>query len=92
MKGFKPLNDRVLILPDPIDSKIGNILVEASEVRKKKRIGTIVSVGKKDAGEEFYVSEGDVVMYDLFGSNEIEIKGVTHVLMKESMLLGVIDR
>jgi chaperonin GroES len=37
------------------------------------------------------VSKGDTVVYGKYSGTEIEIKNVTHLIIRESELLGVID-
>jgi len=44
MKQYEPLDDRLLIKPDPQDEMIGGLLV-ADENKPKKLSGTVVAVG-----------------------------------------------
>jgi len=38
------------------------------------------------------VKKGDTVVYGKYAGTEIEIKSVTHVIMRESELLGVMQK
>jgi chaperonin GroES len=44
MKQYKPLDDRILIKPDPQSDTVGGLLV-ADENKPKKLTGTVVAVG-----------------------------------------------
>ena len=44
MKKYQPLDDRILIKPDPQDEMIGGLLV-ADENKPKKLTGTVMAVG-----------------------------------------------
>jgi chaperonin GroES len=37
------------------------------------------------------VSKGDTVVYSTYGGTEVEVKGVEHLILRESELLGVVQ-
>ncbi len=93
----KPLEDRVLVKPIERDNKTasGIFLPESSKERPVR--GEVVAVGpgkRLDNGKraEMSVRKGDTVVYGKYSGTEIEIKGAEHLILKESDLLGVIDR
>lgn len=91
----KPLEDRVLVKPIEQDSKTesGIYLPETAKERPMK--GEVVAVGpgkRLDNGTiaKPSVKSGDTVVFGKYAGSEIEIKGVKHLIMRESELLGVL--
>jgi chaperonin GroES len=92
----KPLEDRVLVKPAEQDTKTesGIYLPENSKERPVK--GAVVAVGpgkRLDNGTVIApsVKKGDTVVFGKYSGSEVEIKGVAHLIMRESELFGVID-
>ena len=59
--------------------------------------GTVVATGPGTLLENgdrapVHVKKGDTVVYGKYAGTEIEIKNVTHVIMRESELLGVMTK
>jgi len=93
---IKPLEDRVLVKPADPETKTasGIFLPEASKDKPVK--GQVVAVGpgkRMDNGKraEMNVRNGDTVVYGKYAGTEVEIKGVKHLILRESELLGVIE-
>ena len=92
----KPLEDRVLIKPIEAESKTESGLYLPESAKEKPMQGRIVAVGpgkRLDNGEIVKpgVKKGDTVVYGKYSGTEIEIKNVSHLIMRESELLGVIE-
>jgi chaperonin GroES len=92
----KPLEDRVLVKPIEAEEKTpsGIYLPEGAKERPIK--GEIVSIGPgklMDNGKRAHMSvkKGDTVVYGKYAGTEIEIKGDTHLILRETELLGVIE-
>ena len=92
----KPLEDRVLVKPIEAETRTasGIYLPEAS--KEKPVRGEIIAVGpgkRLENGKraEMSVSKGDTVVYGKYAGTEVEIKGVKHLILRESELLGVIE-
>ncbi|MGP1310795.1 MAG: co-chaperone GroES [Phycisphaerales bacterium] len=90
----KPLEDRVLVKPIEQESKTesGIYLPETAKERPMK--GQVVAVGpgkRLDNGNlaKPSVKNGDTVVFGKYAGSEIEIKGVKHLIMRETELLGV---
>jgi chaperonin GroES len=85
-----PLADRVIILPDTIESepKTGAFSVP-DELKDKPRMGVVKAAGKgfyaKDTGTFVpnELKEGDRVLYGSRAGSPIGIEGVEHLLMKQ---------
>ncbi len=92
----KPLEDRVLVKPieksDKTDS--GLYLPESSKERPVQ--GKVVAVGPGkvlDNGQtaEMQIKKGDTVVYGKYAGSEIEVKGVEHLILRESEILGIVE-
>lgn len=93
---IKPLEDRVLVKPAEPETKTasGLYLPEASKEKPVK--GEVVATGpgkRLDNGKrgEMSVRKGDTVVYGKYAGTEVEIKGVKHLILRETELLGVIE-
>lgn len=92
----KPTEDRVLIKPIEGESKTESGLYLPESAKEKPVRGEVIAVGPGkllDNGKRAApsVSKGDTVVYGKYAGTEIEIKGVKHLIMRETELLGLID-
>ena len=93
----KPLEDRILIKPlDPETKTLAGIYLPES-AKEKPIQGKVVALGPGkllDNGERVKpsVKKGDTVVFGKYSGTEIEIKNVKHMIMRESELLGLIER
>ena len=92
----KPLEDRVLIKPLEAEKKTASGIFLPESAKEKPMQGKIVAVGPGkmlDSGERVKpaVKKGDTVVFGKYAGTEIEIKNVTHMIMRESELLGLIE-
>ncbi len=93
----KPLEDRVLIKPSDPETKTDSGIYLPESVKEKPIQGKIVATGPGkllDSGERVKpsVKKGDTVVFGKYAGTEIEIKNVTHMIMRETELLGVIEK
>ena len=93
----KPLEDRVLIKPSDPDKKTESGIYLPESAKEKPIQGKVIAVGPGkmlDNGERVKpsVRKGDTVVFGKYAGTEIEIKSVTHMIMRESELLGVIEK
>jgi chaperonin GroES len=91
----KPLEDRVLVKPMEPETKTASGLYLPETSKEKPVKGQIVAVGpgkRLDNGKraEMSVGKGDTVVYGKYAGTEVEIKGVKHLILRESELLGVV--
>ena len=92
----KPLEDRVLVCPVEAESKTESGIYLPESAKEKPVQGTIVAVGPGkllDNGERVKpaVRKGDTVVFGKYSGTEVEIKKVSHLIVRESELLGVIE-
>jgi chaperonin GroES len=92
----KPLEDRVLIKPLDPEKKTASGIYLPESAKEKPMQGTVVAVGPGkmlDNGERVKpsVKKGDTVVFGKYSGTEVEIKNITHLIVRESELLGVIE-
>ncbi|MFI3297680.1 MAG: co-chaperone GroES [bacterium] len=87
---IKPLADRVLVAPAPVEEKtIGGIIIPDS-AKEKPLKGTIVAVGGGTKDEEMIVKEGDTVLYGKYAGTELEFEGEKYLIMRQSDILATL--
>ena len=67
------------------------IKVLGGSKRRYASIGDVFVATVKDAIPGAQVKKGDVVVYGKYSGTEVEIKNITHLIVRESELLGVIE-
>jgi chaperonin GroES len=92
----KPLEDRILIKPLDPETKTASGIYLPESAKEKPMQGKVVAVGPGkllDNGERIQpsVKKGDTVVFGKYAGTEIEIKDATHLIIRESELLGVIE-
>ncbi len=93
----RPLEDRVLIKPTDPETKTASGIYLPESAKEKPIQGKIVAVGPGkmlDNGERVKpsVKKGDTVVFGKYAGSEIEIKNIKHMIMRESELLGIIEK
>ena len=93
---FRPLHDRVLIerVEEEEKTKTGIIIPDAA--REKQQKGKIIAAGKGRVNEKgevlkLDVKEGDVVLFEKYGGEEIKMDGKEYVILKEESIIGVME-
>lgn len=91
-----PLDDRVLVKPQEAEEKTASGLYLPEGAKEKPQTGTIVAAGPgklTDDGDRaaLTVKKGDTVLYGKYAGTEIDVDGNTHMIMRESELLGVMQ-
>ena len=97
MSTVRPLEDRILIKPTEPETKTASGLFLPESAKERPMQGTVVATGPGlllENGERapVNVKKGDTVVYGKYAGTEIEIKNNTHVIMRESELLGVMTK
>jgi chaperonin GroES len=93
----RPLEDRVLIKPIEPETKTESGLYLPESAKEKPMQGKVVAVGPGkllDNGERVRpsVKKGDTVVFGKYAGTEVEIKNIKHMILRESELLGLIER
>jgi chaperonin GroES len=93
-----PLDDRMIVRPELTEkiSAAGLILPETSAVSGQFR-GTVLAVGrghldKKGKVRPMDVQAGDVVLFEEFAGSKANVKGVDVRILRESEILGIVEK
>jgi len=94
---LRPLDNRVVLEPlDAQDKTTGGIYLPDT-AKEKPQVGKVVAAGPGkllDDGKRnpMSVKVGDEVIYGKYTGNEVEVEGKKLVILRESDLLGIVDR
>ena len=95
---FIPLKDRVLLKRVDQEAKTpGGIIIPDTAKKEKPVEGEVLAVGKGVRDEQgnlhpLEVKVGDKVLFSKWGGNEVKIDGCDYVIMKESDILGILNK
>lgn len=93
----RPLEDRVLIKPLDPETKTASGIYLPETAKERPMQGKVVATGPGkllDNGERVKpsVKVGDTVVFGKYAGTEVEIKNVKHLIVRESELLGLIEK
>ena len=95
---LRPLGDRILVkrIEEKEQKSPGGIIIPDTAKEKPQR-GTVTAVGKgaiNDKGERMPmdVKEGDEVLFGKYSGNDVKIDGEEYLILKESEVLGIIEK
>lgn len=86
---IRPLADRVLVLPEPAEEKVGGIIIPDTAKEKPQR-GKVMATGCGTKDEHMLLKAGDIVLYGKYAGTELEYKGVKYLIMRQSDVLATI--
>ena len=94
---FRPLHDRVVIRRVEGEDKTKGGIIIPDTVKEKPQEGEVVAVGpgaRDENGElvALEVKAGDRVLFGKWSGSEVKIDAEDLLIMKESDILGVIER
>jgi len=89
---FKPLADRVLVEPTAAETKTASGIIIPDTAKEKPQEGTVVAVGNGKKDEPMSVKVGDKVLYGKYSGTELKLDGKDYLIVRESDLLGVIEK
>ena len=92
-----PLEDRVVVKPQEAEAKTAGGIVLPDSAKEKPLMGKVVSVGPGkmlDSGNRgaMSVKKNDVVLYGKYGGSDIEVDGTEYKILRESEILGVVEK
>jgi len=95
--GFRPLHDRVLVRRIEQDDKTAGGIIIPDTAKEKPQEGEIIAVGpgaRDETGKivELDVKVGDRILFGKWSGTEVKIDGQEYLIMKESDVLGIIDK
>lgn len=93
----KPTEDRVLVKPIERDAvtEAGLYLPESSKERPIQ--GKVIATGpgkrlENGSRADLSVKKGDTVVYGKYSGTEVEVKGDEHLILRESEILGIVEK
>jgi chaperonin GroES len=94
---FRPLHDRVVVRRIEEDSRSKGGIIIPDTAKEKPIQGEVVGVGpgaRDEAGklQPLDVKAGDHVLFGKWSGTEVTIEGTEYLIMKESDILGVLDK
>ena len=94
---LRPLDDRVVIKPLEAKAKTSGGIFLPDTAQEKPQIGKVIWVGPgkvQDDGKRAPVSvkKDDEVIYGKYMGNEVEIDREKYVIVRESDLLGIVEK
>jgi chaperonin GroES len=94
---FRPLHDRVLIRRVEQEAKTAGGIIIPDTAKEKPMEGEVIAVGpgtRDEAGklQPLDVKKGDRVLFGKWSGTEVRLDGEDLMVMKESDLMGVIEK
>ena len=94
---LRPLDDRIVIKQSDAEEKTNGGIILPSIAKEKPQTGKIIATGPGkmlDSGKrsKMSVKKNDKVIYAKYIGSEVEINGKKFVVLRESDILGIIER
>jgi chaperonin GroES len=94
---FRPLHDRVVVRRIDAEEKTAGGIIIPDTAKEKPQEGQIVAAGPGARNEQgqlvpLDVKPGDRVLFEKWSGTEVKIEGQDLLIMKESDLLGVVEK
>ena len=94
---FRPLGDRVLVRRVEEEEKTKGGIIIPDTAKEKPQEGEVLAVGpgaRDESGKRIDpdVKVGDRILFGKWSGTEVKIDGDDLIIMKESDIMGVIDK
>ena len=94
---FRPLHDRVVVKRIDAEEKTAGGIIIPDTAKEKPMQGEIIAVGpgaRDESGKivALDVKKGDRVLFGKWSGTEVKIDGTEYLIMKESDIMGVLDK
>ena len=94
---FRPLHDRVVLKRVEEDTKTKGGIIIPETAQEKPMQGEIIAVGpgaRDESGKvvALDVKKGDRVLFGKWSGTEVKIDGTEYLIMKDSDIMGVLDK
>ena len=94
---FRPLHDRVVVRRIESEDRTAGGIIIPDTAKEKPQEGEIIAVGpgaRDEAGKlvPLDVKAGDRILFGKWSGTEVTIEGTEYLIMKESDILGVLDK
>lgn len=93
---FKPVQDRILVLPVDKESQTSSGLFVLSDDSDQPNKGKVLSVGEGTVTKTgvlvpLTIKQDDTVLWTKGSGQKVRIEGTDYVILKESEVLGVLE-
>ncbi len=93
---IKPLDDRLVVLPDDPEEITSGGIVLPDSAREKPQRGKVIATGRGkllESGERgrMSVKKGDIVFYGKYSGTEVEVNSEKYVMVRENDVLAIVD-
>ncbi|WP_269714573.1 co-chaperone GroES [Caulobacter sp. NIBR2454] len=94
---FRPLGDRVLVKRVEEEEKTKGGIIIPDTAKEKPQEGEVIAVGpgaRNDKGDlvALDVKAGDRILFGKWSGTEVKVDGQDLLIMKESDVLGVVEK
>ena len=94
---FRPLHDRVLVRRIDAEERTAGGIIIPDTAKEKPQEGEVIATGPGGRNEQgqlvpLDVKPGDRVLFGKWSGTEVKIDGKELLIMKESDLLGVVEK
>jgi len=94
---LKPLDDRIVIKQSEAEEKTAGGIILPDTAKEKPQIGKVVAIGPGkllDDGKraKMSVKKNEEVIYGKYMGSDIEIDGDKYVILRESDVLGIVEK
>jgi len=94
---FRPLHDRVVVKRLESDQKTKGGIIIPDTAKEKPQEGEIIAVGPGGRDESgkivpLDVKAGDRILFGKWSGTEVKIDGDEFLIMKESDIMGIIEK
>ena len=94
---LKPLDDRVVVKPQEAEEKTAGGIVLPETAKEKPLMGKVVAIGSgklldNGSRSKMSVKKGDLVLFGKYGGSDVEVEGVEYKILRESEILGVVEK
>ena len=94
---LKPLDDRIVIKQSDAEEKTAGGIILPDSAKEKPQIGKVVAIGPGkllDDGKraKMSVKKKDEVIYAKYIGSDIEIDREKYVILRESDVLGIVEK
>ncbi len=94
---FRPLHDRVVVRRIEADERTKSGIIIPDTAKEKPAEGEVIAVGqggRDEAGKliPIDIKVGDHILFGKWSGTEVKIDGEDLIIMKESDVLGVIEK
>jgi len=94
---FRPLHDRVLVRRVREEEKTKGGIIIPDTAKEKPMEGEVLAVGQGTRGEDgklhpLDVKKNDRILFGKWSGTEVKMKGEELLIMKESDILGIIEK